>query len=95
MVSEGETDEDTYNARIGALREEIQALLDTNQVEEAKVVQEKKVVLETLHMPYPTWPFRFRSKIFSTLLGVSGSLLIGVITASLQQYLLPLLFHML
>jgi len=97
MVSEGETDEDTYNARIGALREEIQALLDTNQVEEAKVLQEKKAVLETLHTPYPTWPFRFRSKIFSTILGVSGSLLIGVITAALQQYflpaILPLLFH--
>ncbi len=97
MVSEGETDEDTYNARIGGLREEIQALLDTNQVEEAKVLQEKKAVLETLHTPYPTWPFRFRSKIFSTILGVSGSLLIGVITAALQQYflpaILPLLFH--
>ena len=38
-----------------------------------------------------------RSKIFSTVLGVSGSLLIGVITAALQQYFLPailmLLFH--
>jgi hypothetical protein len=97
MVSEGETDEDAYNARIGALLQEIQALLDTNQVEEAKVLQEKKAALETLHTPYPTWPFRFRSKIFSTILGVSGSLLVGVITASLQQYLLPailpLLFH--
>ncbi len=97
MVSESETDEDTYIARIGGLREEIQALLDTNQVEEAKVLQEKKAVLETLHTPYPTWPFRFRSKIFSTILGVSGSLLIGVITAALQQYflpaILPLLFH--
>ena len=97
MVSEGETDEDTYNARIGALREEIQALLDTNQVEEAKVLQEKKAVLETLHTPYPTWPFSFRSKIFSTILGVSGGLLTGVITAALQQYflpaILPLLFH--
>ncbi len=83
MVSEGETDEDTYNARIEALREEIQSLLDANQVEEAKVVQEKKAVLETLHTPYPTWPFSFRSKIFSTALGVSGSLLVGVITAAL------------
>jgi hypothetical protein len=96
MVSESETDEDTYIARIEALREEIESLLDTNQVEEAKVLQEKKAVLETLHTPYPTWPFRFRSKIFSTFLGVSGSLLIGVITAALQQYfsaILPLLFH--
>jgi hypothetical protein len=46
MVSEGETDEDTYIARIEVLREEIESLLDTNQVEEAKVVQEKKAVLE-------------------------------------------------
>lgn len=97
MVSEGDTDEETYIARIEALREEIQALLDTNQVEEAKVVQEKKAVMETLHAPYPTWPFSFRSKIFSTVLGVSGSLLLGMITAALEQYflpaILPLLLH--
>ena len=97
MVSEGETDEESYIARIEALREEIQSLLDTNQVEEAKVVQEKKAVLETLHTPYPTWPFSFRSKIFSTVLGTSGSILIGVITAALQEHFLPailtLLFH--
>jgi hypothetical protein len=74
-----------------------QSLLDTNQVEKAKVLQEKKGVLETLHTPYPTWPFRFRSKIVSTVLGVSGGLLVGMITAALQQYflpaILPLLFH--
>ena len=97
MVSEGETDENSYIARIQALREEIQSLLDTNQVEEAKAVQEKKALVETLYTPYPRWPFRFRPKIFSTVLGVSGSLLIGVITAALQQYFLPailrLLFH--
>jgi hypothetical protein len=97
MVSEGETDEDTYIARIEALREEIQSLLDANQVEKAKVVQEKKAVLETLHTPYPTWPFSFRSKIVSTVLGTSGSILIGATTAALQQYflpaILPLLFH--
>lgn len=97
MMNKGETDEDTYNARIEALRQEIESLFYTNQVKEAKAVQEKKAVLETLHTPYPTWPFRFRSKIFSTVLGVSGSLLIGLLTAVLQQYFLPAilrpLFH--
>ncbi len=93
MVNEGEIDENTYIARIEALREEIESLLDTNQVEAAKAVQEKKALVETLYTPYPTWPFRFRSKIFSTVLGVSGSLLIGVMTAALQQYVLTFLFH--
>jgi len=93
MVSEGEAEENSYLARIQALRQELQALLDTNQVEEAKAVQEKKALVETLYTPYPTWPFRVRSKIFSTLLGVSGSLLIGVIAAALQQYILTHLFH--
>jgi hypothetical protein len=97
MVSKGQIDENIYNARIKALREEIQALLESNQVEEAKIVQEKKAVWETLHTPYPAWPFRFHSKIISTVLGVSGSLLLGVITAALEQYFLPailaLLFH--
>lgn len=97
MVSQGETDEDTYVAHIEALRQEIQALLDTNQVEEAKAVQEKKSLVETLHTPYPAWPFSVRSKFFSTVLGVSGSLLLGLITAAVEQYflpaILPLLFH--
>jgi hypothetical protein len=97
MVRAGETNEDTYAARIEALREEIQSLLTTNQVEEAKAVQEKKALVESLYTPYPTWPFRVRSKIFATVLGVSGSLLIGLLTAAFQQYflpaILPLLFH--
>ena len=93
MVSQRETDEDTYNARIEALRKESQALLATKQVEAAKAVQEEKVVVETLHAPYPAWPFHVRSKLFSTVLGVGGSILIGVLTAALQQYFLTLLFH--
>jgi hypothetical protein len=97
MVSEGESDEEIYIARIETLRGEIESLLDINRVDEAKVLQEKKAVLETLHTPYPTWPFRFRSKIVSTVLGTSGSILVGVMTAALQQYflpaLLPLIFH--
>ncbi len=93
MVSVGERDEDTYIARIKELREEIQSLLNTNQVEAAKAVQEKKALEETLYTPYPTWPFHVRLKIFSTVLGVSGSILIGVMTAALQQYILTLLFH--
>jgi hypothetical protein len=93
MVREGKANENSYVTRIEALREEIQALLDTNQVEEAKVVQEKKTLVETLYTPYPTWPFHVRWKIFSTVLGVSGSILIGVMTAALQRYVLTLLFH--
>jgi hypothetical protein len=97
MVSEREADEDAYIARIETLEEQIQNLLDSNHIEEAKAMHEKKALLETLHAPYPTWPFRFRSKFFSAVLGVSGSLLIGLITAAAEQYILPaivaLLFH--
>jgi hypothetical protein len=93
MVREGKTKENSYVTRIEALREETQSLLDTNQVEEAKVVQEKRALVESLYTPYPTWPFHVRSKIFSTVFGVSGSLLIGVMTAALQRYILTLLFH--
>ena len=92
MVSERETDEDTYNAHIEALREEIQSLLNNNMLEEAKVLQEKKALLETLHNPYPTWPFSIRSKIFSTILGASGSILIGMVSAAVP-IILPLIFH--
>jgi hypothetical protein len=97
MVSDGEADEDAYIARIEALEEQIQNLLDSNQIEEAKAMQEKKALVEALHTPYPTWPFSFRSKFFSTVLGVSGSLLVGLITAAVEQYflptILPLLIH--
>jgi hypothetical protein len=89
MVSEGKTNENIYFTRTEALRQEIQALLDSNQVEAAKAVQEEKTLVETLYCPYPTWPFHFRSQIFSTVLEVSGSLLIGLITAALWQYFFP------
>ena len=94
MMSVGERIENRHVARIQALREEIQSLLDANQIEEAKAKQEEKELVETLRIPtFPTWPFHVRSKIFSTVLGVSGSLLLGVMTAALQQYILMLLFH--
>jgi hypothetical protein len=97
MVSEGKIDESNYFTRTEALREEIQVLLDANQVEAAKAVQEKRVLVEALYAPYPTWPFHVRSKISKTVLEVSGSLLIGLITAAIVQYSLPaiviLFFH--
>ena len=42
MMSEGEADEDAYIVRIEALEEQIQNLLATNQIEEAKAIQEKR-----------------------------------------------------
>jgi hypothetical protein len=89
MVSEGETDEDSYVGHIEELREEIQTLLATNKIKEAQGVQEKKALVEALHAPYPEWPFKFHSKIPTTVLGVTGSLLIGVAAAALQQHFLP------
>jgi hypothetical protein len=74
------------------LREEIQALLDVNQVGAAEAVQKHKALVETLYAPYPTWPFHVRSKISSTVLEVSGSLLIGLITAAIWQYVFPVIF---
>jgi cytochrome c-type biogenesis protein CcmH/NrfG len=91
MVSEAKTNENSYFIRTEALREEIQALLATKQVEAAKAVQEEKALVETLYAPYPTWPFRFRSKISSTVLEVGGSLLIGLITAAVVQYFFPVI----
>jgi hypothetical protein len=97
MVSERKTNDNCYFTRTKALREEIQALLDAKQVEAAEAVQKQKALVETLYCPYPTWPFRVRSKISKTVLEVSGSLLIGLITAALVQYFFPvilaLLFH--
>jgi hypothetical protein len=97
MVNEAKTIENRYFMRTEALREEIQALLDTRQVEAAKAVQEEMALVETLYAPYPTWPFHVRSKISKTVFEVSGSLLIGLITAALVQYFFPailtLLFH--
>jgi hypothetical protein len=97
MVSEAKTNETSYFIRTEALREEIQALLDIKQIEAARAVQEEKALVEILYAPYPTWPFHVRSKISKTVFEVSGSLLIGLITAALVQYFFPailtLLFH--
>ncbi len=89
MVSEAKTNENRYFTRTEALREEIQALLDVNQVEAAEAVQKQKALVETLYAPYPTWPFHGGSKISSTVLEMGGSLLIGVMTAAVVQYSLP------
>ncbi|HEX9135093.1 MAG TPA: hypothetical protein VF844_22635 [Ktedonobacteraceae bacterium] len=91
MVSEAKTNENRYFTRTEALREEIQALLAVNQVEAAKAVQEEMALVETLYAPYPTWPFHVRSKISSTALEVGGSLLIGLISAALVEYFLPVI----
>jgi hypothetical protein len=97
MVSEAKTNQTSYFTRTEALREEIQALLDVKQIEAAKAVHEEMTLIEALYVPYPVWPFHVRSKISSTVLEVSGSLLIGLITAALVQYFFPailtLLFH--
>ena len=57
----------------------------------------RRALVEALYAPYPTWPFHGRSKISSTVLEVSGSLLIGLLTAAIWQYFFPailtLLFH--
>jgi hypothetical protein len=91
MVSEGQTNENRYFTRDEALREEIQALLAAHQVEAARAVQEERALVEALYAPYPTWPFHVRSKISKTVLEVGGSLLIGLITAAVVQYFLPVI----
>jgi hypothetical protein len=97
MMSEAKANENSYFTRTEVLREEIQALLNVNQVEAAKAVQGEMALVETLYAPYPTWPFHARSKISSTAFEVGGSLLIGLISAALVEYFLPviltLLFH--
>jgi hypothetical protein len=95
MVSEARTNDNRYFTQTEALREEIQALLDSNQVEAAEVVQKRKALVEILYAPYPTWPFPVRSKISSTVLEVSGSLLIGLLTAAIWQYVFPVIFTLL
>ncbi len=91
MLKAREKEEETYAANIAALREQMQSLLSSNQLEEAKSLKEKKELLEAEYIPYPTWPFNVKTKFFSTLLGASGSFVLGVLTAiqqPLAQYLL-------
>ena len=56
-------------------------LLADNRLEEAKAVKEKKELLEAEYILYPTWPFNVRAKLFSTVLGASGSLVLGILSA--------------
>jgi hypothetical protein len=81
-------EEEAYTAKIAALREQIQAWLDDNQLEEAKTVKEKKELTEVLYIPYPTWPFTIKAKGLSAFLGASGSFLLGFLTA-----LPPIILH--
>ena len=91
MLEVREREEETYAANIAALREQIQALLSDNQLEEAKAVKEKKELEEAIYIPSPTWPFHIRAKFFSVFLAASGSVLLGFLTA-LQPYILRAIF---
>jgi len=91
MVSEGRLHENRYFTRTEALREEMQALLASEQVEAAKAVQEERTLVESLYAPYPSWPFHVGSTISSTVLELIGSLLVGVLTEAVVQYSLPAL----
>jgi hypothetical protein len=86
MLSVRKTDEEHYVARVAPLREKIQGLLDANQLVEAKTMKEQKDLQEALYIPYPTWPFNIRTRIFTTLIGAGGTLLAGVLTALAQPF---------
>lgn len=85
MLGERKRAEETYAVHIAALREQIQTLLDNNQLEEAKALEEKKELIERLYLPHPTWPFNVKAQLFSTLLQAGGSLLLGYLTAHLGK----------
>jgi hypothetical protein len=81
MRSEREIYENKHAASIAAMREQIQELLDDNQLDQAKTVQEKMKLIKALYIPYPTWPFNFKTKTLSFFFGAVGSLLLGVLTS--------------
>jgi len=93
MLGKRKKDEEHYVANIAPLREKIQVLLDANQLEEAKTMKEKKELMEALYIPYPTWPFTVKSKLFQTIIGASGSLLVGMLTALAQPLVQAILNH--
>jgi hypothetical protein len=84
MLCERKTKEEHYAANIASLREKIQVLLDTNQLDEAKTMKEKKEMMEALYIPSPIWPFNIKSKLVQSTIGVGGSVLIGVVTGLVQ-----------
>jgi hypothetical protein len=86
MLKKREKDEEHYVAEIAPLLEKIHVLVDANQLEEAQTLKKKKELLETVHIPYPAWPFNVRTKFFTTILGAGGSLLLGVLTAVLTVW---------
>ena len=82
MLREREKYEDNHAASIGALREQIHVLLNDNQLDTAKTVQEKMKLTETLFIPYPTWPFNVKMESLTAFFGAGiASFLLGVITA--------------
>jgi len=81
MASEQAIEEEHYVASREILQEQIQTLLDDNKVEDAKTVKEKKELMEAFYTPYPTWPFNFKTKFLSALIGAGSSLLLGALTA--------------
>jgi hypothetical protein len=86
MLKIREKDDERFVAEIAPLREKIYELVDANQLEEATTLKEKKELPETVHIPYPTWPFNVRTKFYTTILGAVGSLLLGVLSTTLTAW---------
>lgn len=81
MLKERERAEENYAARLAALGEQIQMLLNDHRLKEAKAVKEEKELVEALYVPSPAWPFNVRTKFFSALLQAGSSLLLGYLSA--------------
>jgi hypothetical protein len=86
MFREREIDEQRYTASIMPLIEKITVLLNANQLEEAKTVNEKKELIEALFIPYPIWPFNVKAQFLTAIFSACGGLLLGVLTTLLQGF---------
>lgn len=92
MLCEREANDESYAAKMEALSQTIQELLNEGKIEEAKNMKEKMDLTQALYTPYPQWPFNVRTRLLSSSLALSSSLLLGFLTA-LQQPLVSIILQ--
>jgi hypothetical protein len=91
MLNQREADDESYARNLENLRLAIQVSLNEGKTEEANNLKKQLDLIQELHTTYPQWPFNAGSRFLSSFLALSGSLLLGFLTALEQPLVVEIL----
>lgn len=92
MLKVREFADESYATTLAILRQQIQALLNDERLEEVETKKKKMELIQSLYIAYPSWPLRASSNFYKTLFTLCSSAALGFLTA-LQQPIVQSIIH--